>query len=274
MDRRQRTSRRGTLLALLATAVLVLSGCGDSAEDEAAIMPGVEGLTLNIARSDIERAGYEDELEIVGGGTFGVVDEANWVVCEQLPAEGEPIDAQPRLVVDRQCDTGEPDESPSDEESVEEEETSDVEDIETTEPEGSDVEDEATDADGDNATSDDETSEGSESGPSVTAEEVEAKYLEHLHNNFADSFSDLCDPSYTHWACFYTGVEGDPGDYLQVNLTTDGGWLDYELADMSEMAARHWFNNIGCDFPEIDTIVVSVNGLHHNHFKSSFPSMC
>lgn len=33
---------------------------------------------------------------------FGVVDETNWVVCEQEPAAGEEI-SDPRLVVDREC---------------------------------------------------------------------------------------------------------------------------------------------------------------------------
>jgi hypothetical protein len=61
---------------------------------------------LDIALSDIKRAGFEDEVEVVGGGAFGVVDESAWTVCEQEPAAGSTIGSAPRLVVDRTCDTG------------------------------------------------------------------------------------------------------------------------------------------------------------------------
>ena len=66
-------------------------------------MPDVVEMQLDVALSDIERAGFEDEVEILGGGTFGVVDESNWTVCEQLPAAGEPLTGTPRVTVDRSC---------------------------------------------------------------------------------------------------------------------------------------------------------------------------
>ena len=66
-------------------------------------MPDVMGLQLDVALSDIERAGFEDEVEILGGGTFGVVNESNWQVCDQLPAAGEAMTDVPRLTVDRSC---------------------------------------------------------------------------------------------------------------------------------------------------------------------------
>jgi hypothetical protein len=66
-------------------------------------MPDVMGLQLDAALSDIERAGFEDEVEILGGGTFGVVNESNWQVCDQLPAAGEAMTLVPRLTVDRSC---------------------------------------------------------------------------------------------------------------------------------------------------------------------------
>lgn len=66
-------------------------------------MPDVAGKRLDLAQSDIERAGFEDDVDVVGGGLFGVVDESNWEVCEQTPAPGEPLTAAPRLVVERDC---------------------------------------------------------------------------------------------------------------------------------------------------------------------------
>lgn len=67
-------------------------------------MPDVVGLQLDVAKSDIERAGFDGDVEIVGGGLFGVVDDSNWVVCEQGPAAGESL-AEPRLIVERECAT-------------------------------------------------------------------------------------------------------------------------------------------------------------------------
>jgi hypothetical protein len=82
-----------------------LAGCGASEQAAATktVMPKVEGKQLDVALSDIKRAGFEDEVEVVGGGTFGVVDESNWTVCEQTPAAGKAIKDAPRVVVDRSC---------------------------------------------------------------------------------------------------------------------------------------------------------------------------
>ncbi|KRB74072.1 hypothetical protein ASE01_18955 [Nocardioides sp. Root190] len=100
--------------AALTGLLLTAAGCGG----EDAEMPDVESTRLDLALSDIERAGYSsDDVEIVGGGALGVVDEGNWVVCEQDPAPGTLIDAKPRLVVDREC---EGDEEPAEEERTEE----------------------------------------------------------------------------------------------------------------------------------------------------------
>lgn len=60
----------------------------------------------HVALSDIKRAGFEDKVEVIGGGTFGIVNESNWQVCDQLPAAGDAIKEAPRLTVDRSCDDG------------------------------------------------------------------------------------------------------------------------------------------------------------------------
>jgi hypothetical protein len=90
--------------------VVGFTGCGGSDEDTAAaaVMPDVVGLQLDVALSDIERAGFEDEVEVISDGMFGVVDESNWQVCEQLPAAGEAMTVAPRLEVDRSCEGDEP----------------------------------------------------------------------------------------------------------------------------------------------------------------------
>ena len=67
-------------------------------------MPDVETRRLDIALSDIKRAGFEEEVEVVGGGTFGVVDESAWKVCKQEPSAGTEIGSAPRLIVDRSCE--------------------------------------------------------------------------------------------------------------------------------------------------------------------------
>lgn len=260
--------RRFRVASIAMVAALVLVGCGSGAnEEDDPIIPEVEGLTLEIARSDIERAGYEDDIEILGGGTFGTVNEANWEVCSQLPAAGEPIDIEPRLTVDRSCDDG-----------AEEPEETDLPepDAEATEPSADETSTLADDTTGeeDDATSESpDLEEESLAGTDATAEDVEAMYLAHLGNP-ADGFSVMCDDYYTHWSCFYDGVEGDPSSYLQVNLTTDGGWLDSEISDMADTAGLHWFNFIGCDFPEITTIVININGLDHNIFRFDVPDLC
>jgi len=83
----------------------LMAGCGSSGngENAATPMPLVTGLQLDVALSEIEAAGFSNEVEIIGGGTFGVVDESNWTVCEQSPAAGQAL-ANPLLTVDRECD--------------------------------------------------------------------------------------------------------------------------------------------------------------------------
>lgn len=104
-----------TVHAVRLTAVLVLAlaltGCGPS---EQSVMPDVVGTQLDAAKSDIERAGFGGEVEVLGGGIFGIVNEPNWQVCEQLPPAGESVTDPPRLTVDRSCETAaEPTEAPT-----------------------------------------------------------------------------------------------------------------------------------------------------------------
>jgi hypothetical protein len=107
---------------------------GTSDDPVSMVMPDVLGTTLDVALSNIERTGVEGEVEIVGGGTFGVVVESNWQVCEQSPAAGETVTGSPQLTVERDCDSGaaEPEES---EQPPEEPENTQPESTEPAEPE-------------------------------------------------------------------------------------------------------------------------------------------
>lgn len=82
------------------TMLVALTGC--SGEDP--VMPDVTGEKLDAAQTAIEDAGFDEDVEVEGGGLFGVIEEANWVVCEQSPPAGEALSGAPRLVVDRSCD--------------------------------------------------------------------------------------------------------------------------------------------------------------------------
>jgi hypothetical protein len=86
--------------------MLAAAGCGGSGEEatEAPKMPDVVGRKLDVALAEIKNAGIGDEPDILGGGTFGIVDESNWTVCEQSPAAGQDSRNAPELTVDRSCD--------------------------------------------------------------------------------------------------------------------------------------------------------------------------
>src|SRR3954469_19530550 len=87
------------------TLILGLAGCGGSAQDAATkmVMPDVKDRQLDVALSDIKRAGFEDKVEVKGGGAFGIVDKSNWKVCDHYPAAGQPLESAPLLTVDRSC---------------------------------------------------------------------------------------------------------------------------------------------------------------------------
>lgn len=105
-----RAGRRATCVAL----GLALVSC--SSEANTTSMPSVTGKTLDVAKSDIERAGFDDDVEVLGGGALGVIVESNWEVCDQRPAAGQPLKA-PRLTVKRECNpttaTPSPESTPS-----------------------------------------------------------------------------------------------------------------------------------------------------------------
>jgi hypothetical protein len=197
-------------------------------------MPNVTGQQLDLAESNLQRAGLDPaKTKIVGGGTFGVVVKSNWQVCTQVPGPGKVVSSVPRLDVERTCETGK----------------TATTTVPTTSPTPS------------------QPSTPTPGADKVDASAMEKAFLTHLANNGVQSIKDMCDAAYTHWSCFYKGVADGPG-YLRVNLLTDGGWPAADLDAMANQAGRHWFNFIGCDFTDLTTIVVNINGLDHNVFRS------
>jgi len=98
---------RSLRFAVPLVIVLGLVGCGAGKDTT---MPNVTGKKLDDAYAAIKEAGIDDKdkVKIDGGGTFGVVMESNWTVCDQSPAAGNAITGAPRLTVDRSCgDEGE-----------------------------------------------------------------------------------------------------------------------------------------------------------------------
>jgi hypothetical protein len=86
---------------VLLAVVVSVTACGGSTSD---LTPKVVGKRLDIAKSDLESVGVEeDAIEVVGGGTFGAIDESNWIVCDQEPEAGVELSREPRLLIDRNC---------------------------------------------------------------------------------------------------------------------------------------------------------------------------
>lgn len=82
--------------------------------------------------------------------------------------------------------------------------------------------------------------------------------------NAGGSISSMCDASNPGWQCYYDGTAAS-GSYLVVKLTTDAGT---DAGTLAKSAGTAWFNFIHCDYPDLKTIVVRVNGVDHNVFRS------
>ena len=85
----------------IATATCIASvlaaGCGGASEP----VPDVLGERLDVAKSEMDAAGYDTEE--IGGGTFGVLNESNWTVCETRPEAGATDAGTVKLIIDRSC---------------------------------------------------------------------------------------------------------------------------------------------------------------------------
>lgn len=100
---------RARRLVVALAILLGFAGCGS---DKNPVMPDVTGKNVDVAKSAIKHAGFEDEVKVDGGGVFGVIDESNWEVCDQSPVAGGAVSDTPRLTVDRSCSDEEPSGTP------------------------------------------------------------------------------------------------------------------------------------------------------------------
>lgn len=90
-------------MAAIAVSVLA-AGCGTEGNragtvngDRAAVVPDVTGEPLDRAADELEASGLV--YESIGGGFPARGDERAWVVCDQRPRSGRPLDgARGRLV--------------------------------------------------------------------------------------------------------------------------------------------------------------------------------
>lgn len=80
-----RTQRKRTWCLVVLTALIaaIASGCQDDLQGA----PDVQGLALPDARRELKRAGYEPSVQ-AKDGTFGVIVEENWSVCEEHSPKG------------------------------------------------------------------------------------------------------------------------------------------------------------------------------------------
>jgi hypothetical protein len=77
-----------------------------AAEQAAAATVGIPdeiGERLDVAKDDLRSAGLS--TRVIGGGTFGVVVESNWSVCQTKPTPGAQVQkgTPVKLIIDRVC---------------------------------------------------------------------------------------------------------------------------------------------------------------------------
>lgn len=105
--------RSQALASAFAASSLLLVSCSGAASESSPsevdpvaseAMPVLVGQRLDVAISDLTSLGFsKGDIEVVGGGALGIVDESRWEVCEQRPDAGSSTRSGVRLIVDREC---------------------------------------------------------------------------------------------------------------------------------------------------------------------------
>jgi beta-lactam-binding protein with PASTA domain len=88
-----------SLPVVVLVLVTAVAGCGGATGP----VPDVTGDRLDVAKSELSDAGFDTEE--IGGGTFGIINESNWTVCETDPPAGATGGGKVKLIVDRECST-------------------------------------------------------------------------------------------------------------------------------------------------------------------------
>ena len=81
---------RAGCLAVASAMLLGFAGCGS---DQNPVMPDVTGRKLDVAKSAIKDAGFEDEVKVDGGGVLSAGDEC--VQCVRRQGDDAAV-TQPR----------------------------------------------------------------------------------------------------------------------------------------------------------------------------------
>ncbi|WP_436793479.1 PASTA domain-containing protein [Actinospongicola halichondriae] len=223
------------------TLLAATAGCGSSEDTATAkVMPDVIGQQLDDALSVIEAAGIEAEVDVDGGGLFGIVDESNWRVCDQTPGAGAEVDQSPRLSVDRSCG--------DDNDEVADEPVDDRDDDEN-EPEPDPI-------------VEDDSNEPEEA-PAFDGTAYVAAIEDRVVEILGVEINDACDFNDLRWHCFYDGLTGrDSPSRVDVHLGFPGDISDAEQREYAADARLHLFNFVGEEYPELLTIVsYNSNGL-------------
>ncbi|MGA9762955.1 MAG: hypothetical protein WBQ14_11095 [Gaiellaceae bacterium] len=80
--------------------VSILAFAAGCAEAKPQRVPDVRGDRLDLAEATIEARGLS--YEVHGGGKLGVIDDSDWLVCDQNPSAGK-MAAEVELAVARSC---------------------------------------------------------------------------------------------------------------------------------------------------------------------------
>jgi hypothetical protein len=81
----------------LASALAFAAGCAQTKPQR---VPEVRGDRLDLAEATLEARGLS--YEVHGGGKLGVIDDSDWLVCEQVPVAGRKA-TMVELAVARSC---------------------------------------------------------------------------------------------------------------------------------------------------------------------------
>ena len=88
------------------------------------------------------------------------------------------------------------------------------------------------------------------------AKKAEANFVAQLGSPIAEG----CDAAVTVWQCFYEGVKAKSKNRLDIAMTTPGDVGENAAKAFSERARMAWFNFLGAEYKDLDTIVTFVNG--------------
>lgn len=71
----------------------------------------------------------------------------------------------------------------------------------------------------------------------------------------------IAEATYEYWHCSFDRIEARSPSWITIYLDQPGGISDDERKDIAKQAGTHFYNFIGEDFTELDTIVVWVGDL-------------